>query len=199
MTRGRWAAAPPVRWAFAEPRPAGGAGAECWLGDAVSAPEAEALAAAAAAAGCEAVQLPPVRLAAVIAQLRPTPVRVAAAIAGPGALVSTKLFAAGECLRLGADEIAWPLAWPLDGPLEGAANAAALSAEIAAAASLCHAAGARLKLLLPAAALGAALPLLALPRGADAVAGAWLCSLPPGSPARLPAAPAGAVAGIFEL
>ena len=216
------AAAAPSAWAFGAPSPqfgqtgqtgqvlqpgqpgqigpSGWAASECWLDDDASAADLRAvLAAIAAGAGCAVLQVPPAHLAAAVAVLRPTPVRVAAKIAGPGALATTKLFDAEECLRLGADEIAWPLGGGGD---DGEANAAACGAEIAAAAARCHDAGARLKLLLPGAARGretpgAALPtLLALARSreADALAVGGV-----GAPGSGFSAPAGAVAGVFTL
>lgn len=209
------AAAAPSAWAFRAPSPyfgqtgqIGHAGQfgpsgwtrECWLDDDASAADLRAvLAAIAASAACAVLQVPPAHLAVAVAVLRPTPVRVAAKIAGPGALATTKLFDAEECLRLGADEIAWPLD---GGGGDGEANAAAWGAEIAAAAARCHDAGARLKVLLPAAArgreaLGAALPaMLALARSreADALAVGGV-----GAPGSGFSVPAGAVAGVFAL
>ncbi len=203
-------AAAPSAWAFRAPsaryghmgrtgqpsqageiEPGGGAESEWWLEDDAGAADLQAVLAAIGAAGCSLLQVPPVHLAAAVAVLRPTPVRVAARIAGPGALATTKLFDAGECLRLGADEIAWPL----EGG--GADLSAAYGAEIAAAAALCHDAGARLKLLLPAAGGPAALPAMlawARGRGADAVAVRGV-----GAAGYGVSAPAGALAGVFAL
>lgn len=178
-------------WVFAAP-PAGAAArnlqAEVWLEASASVADAVSTAAAAAAAGCGLVQVWPAALAAVAARLHATAVRVAARIAGPGALASTQLFDAGECLRLGADEIAWPVP---AGLWEGAAGSqdAPAAAAIAAAAVLCHAAGARLKLL--AAARGDGLEAGARRSGADSLA----VPLPAGESA----APAGAIARCFPL
>ena len=208
--RGAGAAAPST-WAFRAPsarfgpmgrigqpgqsgeiEPMGGAESEWWLEDDAGAVDLPAVLAVIGGAGCMLLQVPPVHLAAAVAVLRPTPVRVAARIAGPGALATTKRFDAGECLRLGADEIAWPL--------EGGGEdlSAACGAEIATAAVLCHDAGARLKLLLPAAARGpAALPAMlawARGRGADAVAVRGVGAAGYGW-----SAPAGALAGVFAL
>jgi hypothetical protein len=199
-------AAAPSAWAFRAPSaryghmgrtgqpsqareigPSGGAASEWWLEDDAGAEELQAVLEAIGGAGCTLLQVPPVHLAAAVAVLRPTPVRVAARIAGPGALATTKLFDAGECLRLGADEIAWPLE-------SGGENG---GAEIAAAAALCHDAGARLKLLLPAAGGPAALPAMlawARGRGADAVAVRGV-----GAAGHGWSAPAGALAGVFAL
>ncbi len=200
------AAAAPSAWAFRGPsarfgqmgragqpgetEPSGGAASEWWLEDDAGAAEVQAALAVIGGAGCAVLQVHPVHLAAAVAVLRPTVVRVAARIAGPGALATTKLFDVGECLRLGADEIAWPL--------EGGGEDLffACGVEIAAAAALCHEAGARLKLLLPAAACApAALPAVlewARRRGADAVA---VCGV--GAAGSGFSAPAGAVAGVF--
>ena len=176
-----------------ETEPSGGAASECWLDDDAGAADLRGvLAAIAAGAACAVSQVPPAHLAVAVAALRSTPVRVAARAAGPGALATTKLFDAGECLRLGADEIAWPM----EGG--GEDQFSACGAEIAAAAALCHDAGARLKLLLPAAVGGpAALPAVlewARRRGADAVA---VCGV--GAAGSGFSAPAGAVAGVFTL
>lgn len=204
--RGAGAAAPSA-WAFRAPSarfgqmvrtgqpgaigPGGGAASEWWLEEDAGAEDLQAVLAVIGGAGCSLLQVPPVHLAATVAVLRPTPVRVAARIAGPGALATTKLFDAGECLRLGADEIAWPL----EGGGEN--DAAACGAEIATAAAMCRNAGARLKLLLPAAGGPAALPAVlqwARGRGADAVAVRGVGAAGYGW-----SAPAGALAGVFAL
>ncbi|MGH9490789.1 MAG: hypothetical protein ACRD17_09785 [Terriglobales bacterium] len=161
------------RWAFAALPPAASpAQAELW-------PEDAAAAAFRAAAGCALVQVGPPLLAAAVAAFRATAVRVAARIGGPAALASTQLFDAQECLRLGAEEIAWPL--PAAAPPDPA-----LAAAIAAAAALCHDAGARLKLLAPRD--SPALRVWARDCAADALA----ILAPPG-------APAGAVAAVWDL
>lgn len=188
-------------WAFPSPpasRPGNpAAGAEVWLEASASPVDAVSVAAAAAAAGCGLVQVSPVVLAAVAARLRSTPVRVAARVAGPGALATTQLFDAGECLRLGADEIAWPAPgepWEevADGPvspLSAAAISASASPAIAAAAALCHAAGARLKLLATRPENG--LEAFARQSGADSLA----VLIAAGESAT----PAGAIARIWQL
>lgn len=177
-------------WAFAAPptAPSGfpAARSEVWLEAGPGASAAQREAEIAASAGCAVVQVPPLALAAVAARLRATAARVAARVAGGGALATTRLFDAAECLRLGADEIAWPLASePAD---QGE------TATLAAAAALCHGAGASIKLLAPVpldAARLAALAGWALRAGADRLA------MP--AAGGDPAAPAGAIAWILYL
>ncbi|MGH9472260.1 MAG: hypothetical protein ACRD2H_10385 [Terriglobales bacterium] len=129
-----------------------GSGEAAWTGRggtalaAATVLEAEAVAAgceAAARGGAVAIEVAPCHLAAAVAQLRNTPVRVGVAVGGEGLeLTTVKMRATSEALKLGADEIVWI-------PNAAAVRAgavAALADELRAAAQLCGEAGAGLLL-----------------------------------------------------